>query len=324
MSTPDVSVVIPTRDRLPLLAQTLHSVLDQQVDLEVVVVDDASTDGTRQWLEQHPDPRVRTMRHTAPTDVAQARNAGTAASRGRWLAFVDDDDLWAPDKLALQLAAARAQDAAWAFGGAVTFRDGPTLLNVAIPDPDDVDELPRKNTVPGGGSNVVVAREALEEVGGFDPSISIVADWDMWLRLHTVGEPAVVPQLLVGYRVHATNMSGDVNRMLDGVRAIEDRYRHLRNGDPVDWPLFYRWLEQNAMRAGQRLAAVQLALRALRAGHPRARRRLLRTLVPLRQRDPVAHPSEATLLIDRFRRRPVLPWPEDSRDWLSRPLQVTP
>lgn len=316
--------MIPTRNRLDLLAQTLHSVLAQQVDLEVVVVDEASTDGTQQWLDRHPDPRVRTIRHRAPTDVAQARNAGTVQARGRWLAFVDDDDLWAPDKLAVQLAAARERDAVWAFGGAVTFRDGPTLLGVSLPDADAVDELPRKNTVPGGGSNVVVARHALERVGGFDPSISIVADWDMWLRLREIGEPAIVPRPLVGYRVHGTNMSADINRMLDGIREIEDRYQHLRGGESVDWPLFYRWLEQNAMRAGQRLAAVQLAARALRAGHPRARRRLLRTLVPIQQRDPVAHPSEATLLIDRFRRRPVVPWPEDSCDWLRMPLQVTP
>lgn len=96
---PLVSVVIPTRNRLTLLAQTLHTVLAQQVELEVIVVDEGSSDLTPGWLASRGDPRVRTIRHDEPRGLPAARNAGAALARGRWVAFVDEDDLWLPDKL---------------------------------------------------------------------------------------------------------------------------------------------------------------------------------------------------------------------------------
>ena len=150
-SGPLVSVVIPTRNRLDMLAQTLHTVLAQDVDLDVTVVDEGSSDDTPAWLANHPDPRVRTIRHDTPRGLANARNAGIEASTGRWLAFVDDDDLWLPTKLTDQLAAATRHDAPWAFGGAITFSSGPRLLDRSLLPPDAGRRLPWNNTVPGGG-----------------------------------------------------------------------------------------------------------------------------------------------------------------------------
>ena len=99
--TPEVSVVVPTHNRSGLLAQTLHSVLWQRgVDLEVLVVDDGSADDTAEMVAGLADPRIRLLRHDHPQGVSAARNRGVAAASGRWLAFCDDDDLWAPDKLA--------------------------------------------------------------------------------------------------------------------------------------------------------------------------------------------------------------------------------
>lgn len=316
--------MVPTRDRLPLLAQTLHTVLDQDLgDLEVVVVDDASMDDTAAWLAAHADPRVRTIRHTTPQGVSGARNAGAAVARAPWLAFVDDDDLWAPGKLSAQLAAAEAEDAGWAFSGALTILSGPRLLAHRPADPDAVRWLPWRNTVPGGGSNVVMHREALEAVGGFDPSASIVADWDMWIRLLQGGPPAVVPAPLVAYRMHDTNMSGDVPRMLAGIRAIDHRYAQLRGGQSVDWPAVYRWLGVNAMLAGDHRRARWLARQGVLAAHPGARRRLLRSMFPVRPRLPVADADEVTDWLSRLRGRRVVPWPDGTRAWVSRALQVT-
>ena len=108
----DVSVVVPTRNRSALLALTLHSVFRQQdVDLEVIVVDDASADDTAAVLRTIADPRLRLIRHETSQGVSAARNRGAAQARGEWIAFLDDDDLWAPAKLALQLRAARASGA---------------------------------------------------------------------------------------------------------------------------------------------------------------------------------------------------------------------
>ena len=107
MSAPEATVVIPTHDRWPLLSRrALPSALAQEdVELEVVVVDEASSDGTREGLEALDDPRLRIVRHDVPRRLPGARNAGVEVARGRWLAFLDDDDLWSPATLGTQLQA---------------------------------------------------------------------------------------------------------------------------------------------------------------------------------------------------------------------------
>jgi glycosyltransferase involved in cell wall biosynthesis len=169
---PDVSVVIPTHNRSGLLALTLRSALRQHgVDLEVVVVDDGSTDGTAAAVERLADPRVRMVRHATPLGVSSSRNAGIAEARGRWVAFLDDDDLWAPDKLARQLEAAEAARRSWVYAGTVNVDDRLRVLEGGPPPPPErVPELlNRYNPVPAGASNVMVRADALGRVGGFDP-----------------------------------------------------------------------------------------------------------------------------------------------------------
>ena len=114
------TVVIPTRNRRELLLSTLRSVLAQrEVDVDVVVVDEGSDDGTADAVRLLGEPRARVVRHDTPKGLPAARNAGLAEATAEWIAFCDDDDLWAPDKLALQLAAARRASAVWCCAGAV-------------------------------------------------------------------------------------------------------------------------------------------------------------------------------------------------------------
>src|SRR5690349_19085339 len=108
MSAPlAASVVIPTRNRANLLALTLRSVLRQRdVDIEVVVVDDGDGPETAALVNAFEDARVRLIRNSEPRGECGARNCGVAAAQREWVAFCDDDDLWAPDKLSAQLVAA--------------------------------------------------------------------------------------------------------------------------------------------------------------------------------------------------------------------------
>jgi len=102
---PLVSVVVPSHNRARLLRRTLRSILAQHLtDLEVVLVDDGSTDETPQ-ITNGADPRIVVIRNQEPGGVSAARNRGIAAARGEWIAFCDDDDLWSPDKLSRQLMA---------------------------------------------------------------------------------------------------------------------------------------------------------------------------------------------------------------------------
>jgi glycosyltransferase involved in cell wall biosynthesis len=321
---PLVSVVIPTRDRLDLLAQTVHTVLAQEVDLEVIVVDEASTDGTTAWLTSHSGPRLRTIRHDRPRGLSSARNAGVDASRGGWVAFVDDDDLWLPGKLGDQLTAAERAGSRWAFGGALDITGEPRLLRVTMPSTEDAAHLLWSNVIPGGGSNVLVRRDLLEAAGGFDPRVPIVADWDLWIRLSRLSLPAVVPRPVLAYRIHPGNMSRKVDEMIAGMRVIESRYRTERGDEGIDWDDAFRWIGASALRAGDRAAARRVALAALRAGHAGSLRRLVRAAAPVAPRLPIAADDDRDAsAFDRIRPRPVVQWPPGTEAWLRRTLQVT-
>ena len=227
---PEVTVVIPTRDRYDLLRVTLASVLAQEgVVLEVVVVDDGSRDGTAEFGRESRDPRVRTVRHETSRGVARARNAGIASAAGAWLAFLDDDDLWAPDKLARQLSAARAADAGFAYSAAMTFEsDGRVLHRLDPPPGDDVlARLMPGNMIPAGASNVIARTDLVRRLGGFDESLDHFADWDLWIRLARESRAAVCDEVHVAYRLHAGSM------LVTNWRPVADEFdRVVRKNDP--------------------------------------------------------------------------------------------
>ena len=123
---PTVTVVIPTHNRKELLRYALMSALRQEgVALEVIVVDDGSSDGTAEMLAALTDRRVRVVHHETAQGVSAARNRGIEEARGEWIAFLDDDDLWAPDKLRLQLESATKSGRRWVYVGHVNI----TLAN---------------------------------------------------------------------------------------------------------------------------------------------------------------------------------------------------
>lgn len=322
-----VSVVIPTRNRAGMLLQTLRTVLAQDVEVEAIVVDEGSTDGTAEAVEALGDHRVSIHRHEEPLGVQQARNAGATRAHGDILAFVDDDDLWSPDKLSRQVEALDEAGTTWAYGGALTFSAGPRLevIERAPPPAETVAQLPFRNVVPGGGSNVIVTREAFDQVGGFDTQIhGEVADWDLWVRLSLQGPPAAVDAPLVAYRRHAGNMSRKVHSMVDAADTLDERYRELRGGEPLDWPDLYRWLSRAALLAGDRGAARRLLVASARRGDPGALARLARTLIPLGPRPPVSGEHELDRWSDRIRPRAVVPWPPGTEGWVRDALRERP
>jgi glycosyltransferase involved in cell wall biosynthesis len=263
-SRPDVSVVIPTHDRVSLLRLTLRTVLwESEAPFEVIVVDDGSSDGTAEMVHALGDHRIRMIRHDNTRGVSAARNTGIEAAMGTWVAFVDDDDVWAPNKLSLQLREARETDRIWVYTGSVNITVDHRIIGGAPPSPPDVvaEALRRTNLVPGGCSSVVVRADALRHVGGFDESLGILEDWDLWIRLAREGPPAWVPQPLVGYRIHPGNSTRRIDRLLAELAVIDDRY-----GGPVDRLRFYRYLGLVSLRAGRRREALGHYLRAAMLG----------------------------------------------------------
>jgi glycosyltransferase involved in cell wall biosynthesis len=262
-----VSVVIPTRNRSKLLATTLHAVLRQQaVDLEVIVVDEASTDDTPAMLAAIRDSRVQFLRHEAPRGVSTARNRGAEEARGDWIAFLDDDDLWAPDKLARQLEAATAADRDWVYTGAVNIGDDLQIVygRPPLPPEEVVPAIVRYNAIPGGGSNVVLRRSVFRRVGPFDTRLRNTEDWEMWIRLAKAGPPAWVRSPLMAYRVHPSNSSLNVVEIVRGARLIEQMH-----GTTVDWGRIHRWLAESYLRVGRRTPALGQFARAAVRGQAR-------------------------------------------------------
>jgi glycosyltransferase involved in cell wall biosynthesis len=263
-SPPEVSVVIATRNRWSLLSSHgLPSALRQEaVDLEVVVVDDASTDETPARLAELGDPRVRVVRHETPGGLAAAHNTGVAHANAEWLAFLDDDDLWSPQKLRLQLDAATAAGTSWVYGRAIVV-DGRRRVLVSDPFPDPR-ELPllllEGNFVPGGGSNVVVRADAVRRAGGFDEELVRFSDWDLWLRLVALDLPATCPEVLVARVEHGDNMViRDRGHAMTSYLRLLGKHREVTARDRL---AVAQWTAYEHHRAGRRALASWLYLRA--------------------------------------------------------------
>jgi glycosyltransferase involved in cell wall biosynthesis len=261
----EVSVVVPTHDRRRLLVQTLRSILWQrQVDFEVIVVDDGSSDGTAEVVAGLGDARVRLLRHDTPKGVAAARNHGIAEAAGAWLAFCDDDDLWAPDKLARQLQAAHQTGRGWVYTGEVRIDLRQRIVGGTHPPPPPeqvTTRLPHWNLVPGGCSGVIASKAALAVAGCFDPRLRNLADWDLWIRLGRTGPPACVPDLLVGYRLHAGSASRETGSILAEAEMLD-----RREGVAVDRGDLEQYLGVLCLRSGRRRDALRHLAMAARHG----------------------------------------------------------
>jgi glycosyltransferase involved in cell wall biosynthesis len=265
---PAVTVVIPTKNRWPLASLTaLPSALGQKdVDLELVIVDDGSTDETPRALADlaEDDPRVHVLRNITSRGVAAARNCGIAAAQAPWVAFLDDDDLWSPRKLARQLEALEREPSSWVYSGAIAVTSESELLyEYYFPEPARIrSQLLRSAVVPAGASNVMARTALVRDLGGFDERLSMLADWDMWIRIADSGEPAVVRDVDVAVLHHA--LSG--HAVTDQTRELEILIAKHAARTPVvkidpDVLGHGRWVASEHSRAGLRRRAAWLYAR---------------------------------------------------------------
>jgi glycosyltransferase involved in cell wall biosynthesis len=309
----DVSVVVPTHNRSELLASTLRTILWQRdANLEVVVVDDGSRhpDVVAQVAADFADDRVVVVRNETPTGVSAARNLGIATARGSWIAFCDDDDLWAPDKLVLQLAAARATGREWVYTGAVKIDLQQRVIGGRPPPAPEVAlaRLPHVNPVPGGCSGVLASAVALQKAGGFDRRLVNLADWDMWMRLALAGPPAFVPRPLVAYRIHPHNASRDTALILAEARSLDQRY-----GSRVDYGALYHYMAWVHLRSGRGRSSLRYYV--LAAAHGTIGAPVADLWWKLRQHLGV---EDLNLLpTERRRRAQRAEWRAASESWLS-------
>ncbi|MGB6065434.1 MAG: glycosyltransferase [Desulfomonilaceae bacterium] len=243
---PLISVIIPTFNAVDLLKETVESVRSQTFrDFEIIVVNDGATDGTKEWLQAQSDVRVLEQENSG---IATSRNNGAAAARGAWFAFLDHDDLWAPEKLKIQ-ADFVSQNPDVALVAARHVRLGRKFRN------------PRRRTWVKGDllvkvfsesfihtSSVMIRRDVFKEIGGFPPRYRFADEFDVWLRIAASYSIAYVDEPLVFIRFHESNTSH--NRI--GVRS--DTYDILLrqyNPDRIPVRTFMRTLSDHDISFGR-------------------------------------------------------------------------
>lgn len=220
------SVIIPAHNAEPYIAKAIASCLNQTCPPhEIIVVDDASTDGTVAVAESF-GPQVRVIRMAKNAGVAVARNRGAQESTGDWIAFLDADDWFLPEKLEMQRQCAMENLNAvliyTCFLASVDGVESPARLN----PPEKLMPMLRYRCAIHL-STVALRREAFDAIGRFDPSLRNCQDWDLWLRLaarYSVSLFALVPQPLAVYRLISGSLSSDPLRTFRARASfIEDR-----------------------------------------------------------------------------------------------------
>lgn len=274
---------MPVFNRASYVGQAIDSVLGQSfADLELIVVDDGSTDGTQSVLDRIDDPRARVLGQPK-RGISAALNAGLRVARGRFVARLDSDDLWLPDMLSSQMQLLEARpDAGVAYGKgrAMTadgrLRDATWGHRSRYPDDDLCGMLDGDFTC---NITVLARRACFDRAGTYDESMRVNEDWDMWLRVSRHFRFVFNDRELARFRLHDGNTTGAASACFD--ECVEGRVRVLDKlyAQP-DLPPRVLAMRARAYRnlhlaaglrrfdLGQYRAAAGNFGRALRSGHP--------------------------------------------------------
>ena len=230
MTAPLVSVVLPTKNRARTVGAAVRSVLGQTHSrLELIVVDDGSTDDTRAVLEALGDARLRILPLPESRGASGARNAGIAAAQGEWIAFQDSDDLWLPEKLRKQVECAAAHPDGVAVYTSYWRDDGATRVALPRPGPGlDGDVLPRLargNFITT--QTLMVRADVARRLGGFDLAFSALNDWEYALRLAPLGPIHWVPEPLVEYHLQPDSLTKSPGRFIRNYARLIKKHRAL-------------------------------------------------------------------------------------------------
>ncbi|PSW11963.1 glycosyl transferase [Photobacterium rosenbergii] len=256
----EVSVVIPNYNCLSTLPRAIDSIRSQGVAVEIIVVDDGSTDGSREWLAQQNDIKVL---FSDRAGASQARNLGIEHCSNELIAFLDADDYWLGNKLSQQLdlhdhypemvmsftdymhITEAGEPIIGCFAFWPRFRNKLSVEPVTI-FPSFTPLLFAENMV--GTSTVMVKKSALLKVGGFDPKLRSASDWDLWLKVAGAGEVGVLDCNLCHYvSDRADAISRDHGKRLNAMKHILDRHRHAVTNQPMALLSGYlRWVTGKA------------------------------------------------------------------------------
>lgn len=237
---PCVSVVVTTFNRARLLPETLDSILSQTyADFELVIVDNMSEDGTREYITDLADSRIRYFRHPNNGVIAHNRNFGIRQARGEYIAFCDDDDLWLPSKLDRQVSLMRQHlDVALCYTHAESFIDERVVsarMNRRSVYRNHFYQLLRGNFFPN--SSVLIRSKVFQELGLLTEDPLLREDYEMWLRIARRYRLMGIDDSLIRYRIHPSNMAGNrADETLRAIRTVRSVINMLNIARYMVWP----------------------------------------------------------------------------------------
>lgn len=240
-----VSVIMPTYNSEAFLGEAIASVVAQTYPhWELIVIDDGSTDGTAAVVSEFAalEPRARVIRQENAGPAA-ARNRGIASARGRWVAFLDADDLWREDKLALQVARIAGRHDVVVYSQSqqiysfadeqvpsriISYEDCPTRVEF-------LRKLLTDEMKPAITCSVLLERQLLDRVGCFDEALANAEDWDLWIRLAEVASFEMIREPLVLRRKHKSSQTTTltITRMVENHFVVIGKYCRAHPHDAV-------------------------------------------------------------------------------------------
>jgi glycosyltransferase involved in cell wall biosynthesis len=223
---PVVSVVTPAYNALQFLPDTIRSVVNQTFpDFEFIIVDDGSSDGTGEYISNYSDRRIVALIRENRGPSA-ARNAGITVSRGKYIAFLDADDLWLPQKLDRQVQQMEADSEIGLTHTGISYIDEHSR-EIQPPLGVSGQGMIRKamliNPSVRCASTPLIRRSCFAQVGMFSEDLRQHADWDMWLRISEKFKIAIIDEPLTQYRQHSANMTKAVEHMMTEMQTVIER-----------------------------------------------------------------------------------------------------
>lgn len=269
---PLVSVIIPNYNYANYVREAIDSVLDQTYEnVEIIVVDDGSKDGSKEILESYGNKIKAVFQENA--GVSKARNNGVEQSKGEYLAFLDADDIWLPEKIEKQVELFEKDKSLGLVHVGVEDIDKngdviETILNGLSGSVSHEFLLFERAVVLGGGSGMMIPRKVFDNIGGFDLELLTSADWDICYHICRRYEIGFVPKVLLRYRIHGSNMHGNITRMEREMlyayeKAFKDEAEDVQNLKRKAYGNLHQVLAGSYYRAGQYSDFVRHTLKSI-------------------------------------------------------------
>ena len=226
---PKVSVIIPTHNRAEFLRSAITSVLNQTFqDFEIIVIDDASNDHTREVIANFNNARIKVIHNQISKGAAGARNIGIVNTSCEYIAFLDDDDEWLPEKLQIQTCL--LDNSPPKVGGVLT---GYTIEKMSERIVSTVNyamiDLPKGNPI--ATSSILLRRECFEKCGLFDENMLTGSDYDMWIRISKKFSFKVIKNALVKYYIHENSLTFNYEKRARSLEILLEKHKDFFKSD---------------------------------------------------------------------------------------------